>query len=144
MDRQDRGRPEEKVPGTVFVALAVPIRNGRILVARRGQGSHLEGLWEFPGGRIEREEEPAAAARRELLEEAGLAGGEIEPLLVHVFDYPDRRVNLHVYLMLEPQGDVRVDGGREWAWVACGDLASLPMPEANEPILRALCWRLGS
>ncbi len=128
----------------VQVAVAIPARGGLVLVARRPEGVHLAGTWEFPGGKIEAGEEPAAAARRELAEETGLRGGEIEPLLVHAFDYPDRGVRLHVYLVLEPVGEVRMDGARAWSWVALSDLASLRMPEANGPIVHALRWRLAS
>ncbi|MCZ6745590.1 MAG: NUDIX domain-containing protein, partial [Acidobacteria bacterium] len=35
------------------VAVALVMRSGRVLLARRAPGSHLEGFWEFPGGKIE-------------------------------------------------------------------------------------------
>lgn len=133
-----RDRPE-----SVEVALAIAVRGGRLLVARRGDGTHLAGFWEFPGGKIEEGEDPAAAARRELEEETELTGGEVEPLLIHAYDYADRSVRLHAFVVHEPQGDVKVDAGREWRWVPREELSSLGMPEANRPILRALSWRLG-
>ncbi len=120
------------------IALAVPMRDGRILVARRPEGVHLGGTWEFPGGKIEEGERPDAAARRELQEEAGLRGGEIELLLVHAFDYPDRSVRLHVYLVRDPEGEVSADPIREWTWVPVDGLSALRMPEANAVIVRAL------
>ncbi len=66
------------------VALAIPILDGKLLVTRRAAGSHLEGAWEFPGGKVEAGEEPATAAGRELEEETGLVAGDLEPLLVLV------------------------------------------------------------
>lgn len=107
-----------------------------MLVAQRAQDAHLGGLWEFPGGKLEPGEEPAVAARRELLEETGLAGGAVEPLLVHEFEYPDRTVRLHVYLIREPEG---AGGG---TWLSIDEIGALAMPPANAPILRALRWRL--
>lgn len=127
----------------VEVALAVVVRSGKVLVARRGEGSHLEGLWEFPGGKIEPGEAPGAAAARELREETTLERGEFEPLAVFVHSYPDRQVTIHAFLVREPAGEVRTDGDRPWDWVHSDDLAALPMPEANRAILRALAWRLG-
>ena len=129
-------------PDRVDIALAVPLRGGRVLVARRASGQHLGGLWEFPGGRIEAGEEPATAARREMAEETGLCGGEVEPLTVLVHDYADRPLRFHVFLVREPAGEVRIDRPRQWAWKTPAELDELEMPEANRPMLRALKWRL--
>jgi len=132
----------EEVPGRIDVALALPQRAGRLLVARRQSGLHLAGRWEFPGGKILPGEEPAAAARRELVEETGLVAGELEPLVVVVHDYADRPVRLHAYLARDPDGYVRLDTEREWGWMTLDELAALDMPEANRNVLRALQWRL--
>jgi mutator protein MutT len=126
------------------VAVAVPLRGGLLLVARRAEGSHLAGTWEFPGGRILPGEDPATAARRELREETGLVAGEMEPLAVVLHDYADRGVRLHCFLAREPAGEVRMDGPREWAWVRHDEIVAATMPAANLPILRALAWRLRS
>ena len=123
---------------TVDVALAIVVREGRVLVARREPGSHLEGLWEFPGGKIEPGEEPHAAALRELREETGLEAQDAEPLNIFHYAYPDRDVRLHAFVVRDARGEP----GR-WEWVERGSLEALPMPEANRAILRALAWRLG-
>jgi 8-oxo-dGTP diphosphatase len=128
----------------IDVALAVALRSGKVLVARRAEGSHLPGLWEFPGGKVEAGESAAEAAERELREETSLAGDAAEPLTVFVHSYPDREVRLHAFLFREPRGEVRIDRERPWDWVLPGALSSLPMPEANRAVLRALAWRLGS
>jgi len=135
-------RDFEETPQRVDIALAIPVRQGRFLVARRTADRHLGGLWEFPGGRIETKEDPAAAARRELVEETGLRADDLEPLVVIVHDYTDRPLRLHVFLAREPAGEVRNDTPREWAWRGLADLERLEMPEANRQILRALKWRL--
>jgi 8-oxo-dGTP diphosphatase len=127
---------------TIDVALVVPLVRGGVLVARRPPGTHLEGLWEFPGGKIAEGEEPSAAARRELSEETGLVADALEPLLVLVHEYPEHPVRLHVFLACDPRGKVRIDRPREWAWKAPTELAGLEMPPANAQILRALRWRL--
>lgn len=123
---------------TVDVALAIVVREGRVLVARREPGSHLEGLWEFPGGKIEAGEDPPAAALRELREETGLVAAEAEPLNIFHHAYPDRDVRLHAFVVRDASGDP----GR-WEWVEMKALEALPMPEANRAILWALAWRLG-
>ena len=125
-------------PERVEVALALPLRDERFLVARREAGLHLAGRWEFPGGKLRPGEEPAAAARRELAEETGLAADRLDPLLVVIHDYPDRALLLHVFVARDPRGDVRLDPGREWAWMTLDELERLDMPDANRQMLRAL------
>jgi 8-oxo-dGTP diphosphatase len=125
----------------VEVALAVPVADGRVLVLRRPAGIHLEGTWEFPGGKIDDGEEPVAAARRELVEETGLRARELEPLIVVVHEYPERPVRLHVFLARNPEGEVRPVPPREWAWRPPAELGGDEMPPANAAILRALQWR---
>ena len=62
---------------------------GRYLITQRRSGSHLAGLWEFPGGKIETGESPEAALRREL---ARAHGGE---LVFCAREYPWARQRLH-------------------------------------------------
>ena len=54
-----------------------------------------------------------------------------------------RRVTIHAFVVREPTGEVRTDGRRPWDWIDPSSLVSLPMPEANRAILRALAWRPG-
>jgi 8-oxo-dGTP diphosphatase len=112
-----------------------------ILVARRADEQHLGGAWEFPGGKIEDDEEPGDAALRELREETGLTATLTEPLLVFVHDYPDRRLRFHAFVVTDARGEVATDGGRAFSWVAPSSLDALEMPEANRAILKALRWR---
>lgn len=128
----------------VEVALAVPLRGGCVLVARREPEVHLGGAWEFPGGKVETGESPEAAARRELAEETGLEATALEPLTVFVHAYDDRTVRIHAFLVRDPAGAVRVDRERPWDWVDAAELSRLEMPEANRAVLRALHWRFGS
>jgi len=134
---------ESRAP-LVDVALAIPSRGDRFLVTLRAERNHLGGLWEFPGGKIRPAEEPLDAARREMVEETGLRGGIVEPLLVFIHDYPDRAVRLHCFVVQEPGGELMVDGARKWAWVRLEELNRMEMPAANASILRALIRRVGS
>lgn len=66
MDRVDFG-------AMLVVAGALIDGADRILMHRRPPGKHLEGLWEFPGGKVETGETPPAALARELAEELGVS-----------------------------------------------------------------------
>jgi len=131
------------VPERIDVALALPVRDGGVLVTRRGRGLHLAGYWEFPGGKVEAGEDPAEAARRELEEETGLLAGELEPLSIFVHEYPEHPIRFHVFLVRDPEGELRLDGAREWAWKSVAELRELRMPPANAQMIGALRWRIG-
>jgi len=128
--------------GSIEIALAIPYRDAGFLVARRVEGSHLAGLWEFPGGKVEPGEAPDDAARRELTEETGLEAGQLEPLIVVLHDYDGLPLRFHVFLARDPVGQVRPDVPREFAWKTYDQLQQLEMPAANQQILRALRWRI--
>ena len=124
------------------IALAIPHRADRFLVARRAEGLHLAGHWEFPGGKIRPEEKPVDAARRELAEETGLIGAELEPLVVVVHDYAEAPLRFHVFVAHDPAGDVAMDDQRQHAWLSLEELLALEMPAANRPMLHALRRRV--
>lgn len=60
-------------PPPVPVVCAVIERDGRVLIAQRPPGKLLPMKWEFPGGKVEPGEDPAAAIVREIREELGCA-----------------------------------------------------------------------
>jgi 8-oxo-dGTP diphosphatase len=66
------------LPEIEVVAALIQDDHGRYLITRRRGGSHLAGVWEFPGGKREPGESLEAALRRELVEElsARFAVGE--------------------------------------------------------------------
>ncbi len=143
MSRKRRGTARAQPARGTFedIALVVAWRDGRVLVGRRAPGAHLGGLWEFPGGKVRVGESPEQAARRELREETGLGGGSLEPLLVVLHDYGDRRLRLHCFLSREPEGQLRRTEPA-FEWVVPERLTELPMPPANAAILEVL-RRLG-
>lgn len=81
---------------TVLVAAAVIYENGRVLLTQRKAGAHLEGMWEFPGGKVEAGEDPRAALARELREELGIEAtvGEIVDVTFHRYEEAGKAVLL--------------------------------------------------
>ena len=84
------------VVATVVVAAGVVIEGGRVLVAKRKAGTHLEGAWEFPGGKVQSGEDPREALCRELREELGIdvTAGEIVEVTFHRYDDAHKAVLL--------------------------------------------------
>jgi 8-oxo-dGTP diphosphatase len=121
----------------IVVAAAVVERDGTFLVTRRQNGVHLEGLWEFPGGKCEPGESYAACLVRELREELAV-DAEIGPeLLATTHRYPERSVELH-FLRGELRGDPAPQQGQEMRWVSRAELSALEFPPADEELIRRL------
>jgi 8-oxo-dGTP diphosphatase len=121
----------------VNVAAAVVERNERFLVTRRQQGVHLEGYWEFPGGKCEAAEAHDTCLRRELSEELGVGARVGDLLLETSHDYPDRTVTLHFYrceIDQEPQPLLN----QKIKWATRGELGSLEFPPADAELIRIL------
>ena len=112
--------------------------HGRVLLAQRGAGKHLEGLWEFPGGKVERDEAPLAALRRELHEEIGVDVDAAEPFLTVPWTYPEQHVELEVWDVTAWRGEPHGREGQAIAWCAPDAMPAYPMPPADAPLVAAL------
>jgi 8-oxo-dGTP diphosphatase len=121
----------------VEVVAAVIEEAGRILVTRRPAGSHLAGLWEFPGGKADPGEDRVTALRRELREELGVEARVGEAIDTVEWEYPGRRLRL-VFFRCAIEGEPRPLEGQEMAWVAARDLDPRDFPPADAELLRKL------
>jgi len=122
---------------TVVVAAAVIERDGRFLVARRQAGVHLEGYWEFPGGKCAPGETIEACLVRELHEELDVEAHPAAEILTTTHGYEDRRVELH-FLECEMRGTPAPQMGQEIRWVTRDELAALTFPPADVELIRLL------
>lgn len=104
---------------------------GRWLVHRRPPRGLLGGLWEFPGGKIERAERPEEAARREWREETGLRLPPLVPVGTLRHAYSHFSVTLHLFRGRLASAPGRPLPGPEWRWVRPGQFARLPRPRAT-------------
>jgi len=121
----------------IVVTAAVIEDGGRFLVTRRPGGVHLEGLWEFPGGKCEEGESYAAALAREIAEELDAAIVIDRELLAVVHNYADRIIELH-FFSCRLAGAPRPVLGQEMRWVSREELRTLPFPPADEELIRML------
>jgi 8-oxo-dGTP diphosphatase len=124
----------------VVVSAAVIERDGAFLMTRRASGSHLEGTWEFPGGKQEPRESLEQSLVREIREELG-CGVDVGPvLLVTRHAYPEVAVELH-FFRASLTGAPAPQLGQEMRWVRREELASLPLPEADADLVALLTGR---
>lgn len=122
----------------IEVAAGVLRRGDVVLIAERVRGGHGSGYWEFPGGKIEAGETPAAALARELDEEIGVVIDAPSPLITLSHDYPQRQVRLHVFEVLHWRGEPAGKEGQGLQWCALDALDEVRLLEANAPIVAAL------
>ncbi len=133
---------------TVIVSAAVMIEDRKVLLSRRKAGTHLEGLWEFPGGKVEAGEDPRDALRRELDEELGVRAtiGDIVDVTFHRYEDADKAVLL---LFFEAE---REDGSpeptaidvAEVGWFGPGELDPAAFPPADVAVLAKVRARLSA
>jgi 8-oxo-dGTP diphosphatase len=125
--------------GLIVVAAGI-LRDslGRILIAQRPAGGHVGGFWEFPGGKLHPGELPAKALERELHEELGISVEAVVPFLTYRHEYPERIVELHVFLVERYTGQPHGVEGQPLRWVAVAELPAADLLEADQPIAAAL------
>jgi 8-oxo-dGTP diphosphatase len=120
------------------VAAVLERADGCFLLAQRPPGKVYEGYWEFPGGKVELGESPAAALARELHEELGIDIGGAYPWLTRDYDYEHAAVKLRFLRVRQWEGELQGREGQAFAWQHIDRLTVAPLLPANGPILRAL------
>jgi 8-oxo-dGTP diphosphatase len=141
--RQTELSDHRSTPDTIDVIVGIVTNaRGEVLIGRRQAGTHMAGLWEFPGGKFEADEPAPAALERELAEELGIAVISAEPLTEHHHDYPDRSVRLDVWWVLEYRGTVEACEGQALQWADVAELPAVDMLPADAPIIAAIRARL--
>ncbi len=112
--------------------------DGKICIALRPKGKHLEGYWEFPGGKVESGESVQSALARELLEELSIAIESTQPLIEIKHQYPTKTVFLDVHVVNKFTGNASGKEGQEVRWVKKSELTQFQFPDANKEIINAI------
>ena len=126
----------ESRPVVEVVCALIEDDAGRLLLARRPAHKHLGGLWEFPGGKVEAGEQPAAALVREIGEELGCVAVPGEPLQAVTHAYATVTVRLSPFLArLVPGAEPVAREHEALRWVTREEIGGVSMPAADEPIV---------
>ena len=121
-------------------AVALIDRDGRVLLAQRPKGKSMAGLWEFPGGKVEKGETPEAALGLELHEELGIETWDscLAPLTFASHKYEDFHLLMPLFACRKWSGIVQAKEGQSLKWVLAKDLSKYPMPAADLPLIPIL------
>jgi mutator protein MutT len=125
------GPPIEVAAGLVF-------RGGKLLITQRPPGSHLGGLWEFPGGKRQPGESFEQCLRRELAEELGIEVQVHELAEDFTHHYPERSVHLKFFRCRWLRHEPRAILCHDWAWVGPEQLPDYQFPAADARLLEKL------
>ncbi len=128
-------------PPAIDVAAGLLFHRGRLLIAQRPAHTHLAGLWEFPGGKLEPGESWAEGLVRELREELDVEVevGVLVDEITHA--YPGKTVRLRFHRCRLLAGTPRPVGCAAVAWVTSDELGRYDFPPADARLLRLLADR---
>lgn len=129
MSREIRLKPN------VHAVVGILRRNGKVLIAKRPEGKPYSGYWEFPGGKVEPNEQGEAALKRELHEELGIDVTHAEHWFEHVHPYPDKTVYLEMWLVNDFAGEPQSRENQELRWATLSEILDLKLLEGNWQII---------
>ncbi len=111
---------------------------GRVLITERLCDGPFNGLWEFPGGKIQLGESAHEALARELAEEIGVKVMSCDSFMSLSHEYPDRSVSIEFFLVREWQSEPVGCEGQQLRWVEATQLDAAELLPADIPVVTAL------
>ena len=129
-------------PKQLIIVASVALINSdnQILIAQRPKEKHLSGLWEFPGGKVEKNESPENTLIRELKEELNVNINQkcVAPLTFSEFDYKEFNLLLLLYVCRRWDGNPESMENNPIKWVKSNKLREYKMPPADDSLIYCL------
>jgi A/G-specific adenine glycosylase len=133
-------KPKAEIPHHTVTA-AVVRRDGKVLLAKRPSKGLLGGMWEFPGGKLEKDETLHTCLTREIREELGAGIRVGEPFGIYQHAYTHFRITLHAFFCELTDGEPKPIEVDELAWVSLENLTQYPMGKVDRKIAQKLADR---
>ena len=110
----------------------------KILIAKRGRGKKFGSQWEFPGGKLDRDETPEACLRREIREELNLEIQVEEHFCTVPHQYPDFKIELMAFWCSIIGGSLKLEEHEQVRWVTVSEMEEYDFVEADVNVVAAL------
>jgi 8-oxo-dGTP diphosphatase len=125
------------------ISAGIIYQSDKILACQRKSGSYYELKWEFPGGKVEENENAIECLIRELKEELDIIPLIEELFYVQKFKYPDGfEFEVFFYKITEFTGEIKNKVFEQIRWVALNELSSLDFLEADKQVIELLERRI--
>ena len=118
----------------IKVVAALLKKNEKFLIARRKKGKHLEFKWEYPGGKVENNEDEKSALKRELKEEFDISSNVGDFITESHYNYEDISINLRLYLIDDFSGDFSLKDHDKIEWISIKEINNFDFAPADIPI----------
>ena len=122
----------------IKVVCGIIYKDDKILLTRRKKGKSLEGYWEFPGGKVEKEETDTIALKRELKEELGLEISEPNYFCENKHDYNTFSIHLVAYKCTALDNPKKLVDHDKFEWVMVNEIGDFNLADADRPLLKEL------
>lgn len=120
------------------ISTGIVIKNGRLLITQRIPDGLLGGLWEFPGGKVKKNETAKDACIREIKEETGLTV-RVSSFLTRVkHAYTHFKIEMDVFYCDYLSGDVALNGPVDFQWISLQEINRFAFPGANLKFIELL------
>lgn len=123
----------------IKVVAGILKKDDKILIARKREGKPLAGLWEFPGGKIEKGETPEESLVRELMEEMEIKISVKDYVGKSIYDYGNGKVvELLGYTAEIIEGDIVLTDHDKYIWVALSEINNYSLAPADIPLVEKM------
>lgn len=119
----------------IHVTCAIIIENGKILITQNNQYSDHPLKWEFPGGKINKEETSESCIVREIKEELDITVKVVDAMQPLDFDYDIKQIRLFPFLCEIDAGAIKLNEHVSYAWKQLGDLCDVDFSEADKELI---------
>ena len=121
----------------VNVVAAIIEDNNKIFATQRGYGD-FKGGWEFPGGKIEKNETPEQALVREIKEELDTEVEVGEMLDIVEYDYPTFHLSMKCYWCKIITGDLLLKEHEAARWLSKEELFDVDWLPADKSLIKQI------